>query len=94
MNVFGALAAPAGAVTPVTTSSGDIVTLTFTGTVVDSQDLAGTFGCNSESTDCSSDGNPYNGYSYTAVYTFNTGLGYTQDTTASKQATGGSSQPP
>jgi hypothetical protein len=78
----------------VVTTSGDIVTLTFTGTVDSSQDLGGTFGCNSESTDCSSDGNPYNGYTLTEVYTFNTGLGYTENNSAIIQATGGSSQPP
>jgi PEP-CTERM motif len=85
--------ASAQAVGVVVTTSGDIVTLTFTGTVGSSQDLDGTFGCNSETSDCSSDGNPYDGYSYTAVYTFNTGLGYLQNNSAGISATGGTSQP-
>jgi hypothetical protein len=61
---------------------GDIVTLTFTGTVSSSSDPAGTFGCTTgPAGTCNTDnpGGPYLGDTYTAVFTFNTGVGTTGD---------------
>jgi hypothetical protein len=80
--------ASAGAV--IVAPSGDIVTVTFTGTIGSgAQDLDGTFGC----TACTSDDNPYEGDTLTLVYTFDTGVGYTSDTDPSLYAKGGTSYP-
>lgn len=65
--------ARAAAVAP----SGDIVTITFTGTVDSSADPFGTFGCGATAT-CDTD-NPYAGDAYTATFTFNTGVGFTDN---------------
>jgi PEP-CTERM motif len=82
------------------TTSGDIVTITFTGTVSSSTDPYGIFGCTD--TTCEADnpdgpdgGGPYGGESYTAEFTFNTGVGYTGDYPGSLvYAEGGSSMIP
>jgi len=85
----------------VVTTSGDIVTITFTGTVSSSTDLDGIFGCSVETT-CTVDNpsgpegaGPYGGETYTATFTFDTGVGsvdYLPGTLAYAQ--GGSSLPP
>jgi len=65
--------ASADAAGVVVTTSGDIVTVTFTGTVSSSNDPDGTFGCTTNCTqDPDSGAGPYDGDTYTAVYTFNT----------------------
>jgi len=87
---FVGLGAPARAV--IVEPSGDIVTVTFTGTVSDSSDPDGILGCTGGADACSD--NPYDGDTYTAVYTFNTGVGYTSSTGPSIYAKGGSSMPP
>ncbi len=88
---FVGLGESAGAVAPVTTTSGDIVTLTFTGIVSSSNDPGGIFGCTGDA--CTNE--PYDGDTYTAVFTFNTGVGYTADYPGSLvYANGGSSLPP
>lgn len=58
-----------------TVTTGDIVTLTFTGTVSSSTDPDGIFGCTGAA--CTDE--PYDGDTYTAVFTFNTGVGVTVD---------------
>lgn len=74
-----------------TVTTGDIVTLTFTGTVSSSTDPDGIFGCTGAA--CTDE--PYDGDTYTAVFTFNTGVGYTADYPGSLvYAEGGSSLPP
>ena len=79
----------------VVTTSGDIVTLTFSGTVSSSTDPDGIFGCTTgTSGTCNSDNpdGPYAGDTYTAVFTFNTGVGQTGDYPGtSVYAEGGSS---
>ncbi|MGA8587215.1 MAG: PEP-CTERM sorting domain-containing protein [Roseiarcus sp.] len=57
--------------------SGDIVIVTFTGTVNYSTDPNGIFGCGV--TDSCDSANPYGGDTFTAVFTFNTGVGVTVD---------------
>jgi hypothetical protein len=77
----------------VVTTSGDIVTITFTGTVSSSTDPDGIFGCGVTAS-CDSD-NPYGGDTYTAVFTFNTGVGETGNYPGTLvYAEGGSSLPP
>lgn len=84
------LAAPAGAAS-VAPSFGNIVTITFTGTVSSSDDPDGIFGCTGDA--CSNE--PYDGDTYTAVFTFNDAVGYTNDLAATLAfAEGGSSLPP
>jgi PEP-CTERM motif len=85
------LGAPAWAL--VVEPSGDIVTITFTGTVSTSTDPDGIFGCGATDS-CDSD-NPYAGDTYTAVFTFNTGVGETADYPRTLvYAQGGTSLPP
>ncbi len=56
-------------------SGGATVTLTFSGTVIDSYDPGGIFGCTENCGGIGNDTNPYKGYTYKAVYVFNTGIG-------------------
>lgn len=88
---FVGLAASAEATAATITTSGDIVTLTFTGIVSSSNDPDGIFGCTGDA--CTDE--PYDGDTYTAVFTFNTGVGYTDNQPGSLvYAEGGSSLPP
>lgn len=80
--------AVAGLVSP---AGADIVTVTFSGQVHFSVDPEGVFGCTST---CSEQDDPYDGYTLTATYTFDTTEGMTQDTSTNKQVQGGSSFPP
>jgi hypothetical protein len=80
--------AVAGLVSP---AGADIVTVTFSGQVHFSVDPEGVFGCTST---CSEEDDPYDGYTLTATYTFDTTEGMTQDTSTNKQVQGGSSFPP
>jgi hypothetical protein len=79
----------------VVTTSGDIVTITFTGTVTSSTDPNGIFGCTTGPMGTCSTDNPYAADTYTAVYTFNTGVGDTQNIPGVfVQAEGGTSLTP
>ena len=88
-----ALVGPAASASAATVSAfGPTVTITFTGTVSASTDPGGIFGCGTTGS-CAS-GNPYSGDTYTAVFTFNTGVGEMLDEPGAWLYTeGGSSLP-